>query len=139
MTSFSDVAIDDHGIVTAAGDAVNTETSSELGIVTWFDDAGDEVSRTVGGGETRASVAAVAAGTSGVSYLAATLSPKDGNTAMTTICCQPGGVVRWITYTDIPACVAYDIAVRGVKVLHGRRVGGRARARPVRHDHGAAP
>jgi hypothetical protein len=117
MTGFSDVAIDDHGIVTAAGDAINTETASELGIVTWFDDAGDEVSRTVGGDETRASVAAVAAGTNGVSYLAATLSPEGGNAAMTTICCQPGGVVRWITYTDIPECVAYDIAVRGVKVL----------------------
>ena len=36
---------------------------------------------------------------------------------MATICCQPGGVVRWTAYGDIPACVAYDTAVRGVEVF----------------------
>jgi hypothetical protein len=116
-TSFRDIAIDEYGLVTATGDAVNAGTGSEVGIVTWFDATGEEVSKTIGGGEVGGRAVAVEAGARSVAYVAATLSPKDGNDAMATICCQPGGVVRWSTSVDVPTCVAFDTALRGVNVF----------------------
>jgi hypothetical protein len=122
-TSFHDIAIDDYGNVTATGDSVEVATGSELGIVSWFGPAGESVSRTIGSGDAGGKAVAVEAGNYGVAYISATLSPKDGNQAMETMCCLPDGVVRWVTSNDFPACAAFDTAVRDVDVY---TVGGTA-------------
>jgi hypothetical protein len=109
--------------VTATGDTVNAGTGSEYGTISWFDPAGESVSRTVGDGDTGGNAVAVEAGNYGVAYISATLSPKDGDQGMETMCCLPDGTARWITYSDVPACAAFDTAVRNVDVF---TVGGTA-------------
>ena len=115
-TAFRDVAVDEYGDVTAVGDTVAMDGLSEAGLVSWFDDEGVADTRTFASGGPGNAAVAVAAGDHGLSYVAATLTPKDEQAGMATVCWQPGGVLRWVTFRNEPACVACDVAVRGVKV-----------------------
>jgi hypothetical protein len=115
-TAYRDVAVDEYGNVTAVGETSTLLGESEAGLVSWFDDQGVADTRTFADGGPGNAAVAVAAGGHGLTYVAATMTAEDQQSGMATVCWQPGGVLRWVTFRNEPACVACDVAVRGVKV-----------------------